>query len=69
MANYVKVVREYALAHYTEDGWDFVVECWADDEIDEVTKDARDDVDAVSLMFEEVKPLADYRDDIRATAW
>jgi len=69
MGKYVKVVRDYALAHYEEDGWDYVVECWADDEIDEVTKDARDDVDAVSLMFEEVKPLADYRDDILATAW
>lgn len=31
----VKFVQSYALGHYTEDGWDVIVEAWTDDEISE----------------------------------
>lgn len=31
----VAAVRKYAELHYTRDGWDYVVECWTDDDIRE----------------------------------
>lgn len=29
----LKAIREHAVANYERDGWDFLVECWSDDEI------------------------------------
>ena len=29
----VQGVREYAKEHYEEDGWDYLVECYSDEEI------------------------------------
>lgn len=34
-AEKVRAVREYAVENYARDGWDYVVECWEDDEIAE----------------------------------
>lgn len=36
----VQKVREYALAHYDQDGWDYLVECYEDAEIAELIGDA-----------------------------
>jgi hypothetical protein len=33
IAEIVAAVKAHALEHYETDGWDFVVECWSDDEI------------------------------------
>lgn len=30
----IKAVREHALKHYNEGGWDYVVECWEDSDIE-----------------------------------
>ena len=35
----VQAVKGYALAHYGQDGWDYIVECWTDEEIAEEIKD------------------------------
>jgi hypothetical protein len=32
-AKMVQAVREYAVEHYTENGWDYVVEAFTDEEI------------------------------------
>ena len=32
----VEAVKRHALAHYEEDGWDTVVECWSEAEIADV---------------------------------
>jgi hypothetical protein len=29
------VVKQYALENYNADGWDYVVECWSDEDIEE----------------------------------
>ncbi len=31
----VKAVKDYAIEHYNDGGWDVVVECWSDAEIAE----------------------------------
>jgi len=41
MADLIEAVREYALIHYNKDGWDFLVECWDDEDIEEQIEGAR----------------------------
>ena len=33
MSTLIEQVKQYALDHYTDGGWDVVVECWSDAEI------------------------------------
>ena len=56
---FVEAVKAFAIANYEVNGWDIVVECYADDEIEMVTRKAKSDIEAVSLMQEWVKPQAD----------
>jgi hypothetical protein len=64
--NYVETVKAFANANYEVNGWDIVVECYADDEIEMVTRKAKSDIEAVSLMQEWVKPQMIQRDEICA---
>lgn len=32
-------LRQYALEHYNDGGWDVIVECWADEDVDNVLKE------------------------------
>ena len=66
---FVEVVKAFAIANYEVNGWDIVVECYADDEIEMVTRNATSDIEAVSLMQEWVKPQADFRAEIQAEAF
>lgn len=66
---FVEVVKAFAIDNYEEDGWDIVVECYADDEIEMVTRKAVDAAQAIALMQEWVKPHADYRAEIQAEAF
>ena len=34
-------VMEYAKAHYNEGGWDVIVECWDNDELNELLADCQ----------------------------
>jgi len=46
----VQAVKEYALAHYGQDGWDYIVECWTDEEIAEEIKDCLSESGAIREM-------------------
>jgi hypothetical protein len=65
-AMFVEVVKAFANANYEVNGWDIVVECYADDEIEMVTRNATSDIEAVSMMQEWVKPQADFREELQA---
>ena len=65
----VEAVRKFALAHYEEDGWDTVIECWSHDEIAEVIKRCTTEAGAIKKMKAEIAPFAAYRADIEATAF
>ena len=65
----IDAVRGYAVEHYNEDGWDYVVECWEDWEIQEIVRGCRSESQAIRKVRKQVKVLGDYRDEIRATAW
>ena len=66
MENLVNAVKAHALANYERDGWDIVIECYSDDDIAAIIKKARTPAGAIKMVRAEIKPSADYRDDIRA---
>jgi hypothetical protein len=69
MEKLVEAVRQHALAHYEEGGWDLVIECWERAEIAKEIAAAKDEAHAIRIMRKRIKPLADYRADIEATAF
>ena len=69
MPNFVEAVKQHAIDNYNEGGWDFVVECWADDEIEIAIATATTAEQAIAIMEQEVGPLADQRAEIQSTIW
>lgn len=65
----VEAVKAHALDNYDTNGWDVVVECWADDEIEEVIVDCTTEEEAITAMRDEIAPFAAYRADIQGTAF
>lgn len=62
----VKAVRAYAEAHYESDGWDFLVECWDDSDIQETISGAETAEEAVALCARVVGILDERRAEVRA---
>ena len=65
----VAAVRHYALANYNSDGWDFVVECWEDEDILERIGDAQTVDAAIAAVRRIVKIQAGRRHDIESEAF
>ena len=66
MQNLVEAVKAHALANYEKQGWDIVIECYSDDDIAEIIKTARTPAGAIKMVRAEIKPRADYRDEVRS---
>ena len=62
----IAAVRQYAEKNYERDGWDYVVECYSDEEIADIIKTARTPAGAIKMVRAQVKHRAEYRDEIRA---
>jgi hypothetical protein len=70
-------IQKHALAHYNEDGWDYVVECMGVEEIWEILYEG--DLngnawnglfdDALRIIAEHCRLLNDVRSDIQGTAF
>jgi hypothetical protein len=71
MSDLVKAVKVHAGKNYDSDGWDYIVEAFEDEEIaDEIRKaNARTPEDAIKVLHEHVKLLAEKRADIQSTAF
>jgi hypothetical protein len=67
--DFVQAVKDFARANYNKDGWDYVVECWADDEIAQEIKGAKTAEAAIKRMKRIAKTQDDYRSEIQSTAW
>ncbi|WP_116131820.1 hypothetical protein [Tropicimonas sp. IMCC34043] len=65
-ADLIAAVREYAVANYDKDGFDFLVECWTDDDIANAITGAKSKTAAIAAARKAVKVLADARQDARA---
>ena len=68
-AELIKEVREYALANYTKDGWDFLVECWDYNEIAEQIGNATTVKGAIANCRQITRMLAEQRSEVQATEW
>ena len=65
----VAAVRQHAVAHYDEGGWDFVVEAWDDAKIVREIGEAFTPAGAIRKVAQVVRIQADVRADIMATAF
>lgn len=62
----VIAVKDHAIEHYEQGGWDIVVEAYEDEEILDVIKRTRSNAGAIKKMASRVGAVADYRADIIA---
>jgi hypothetical protein len=65
----VDAVKAHAVEHYEEDGWDYLVECYSNEEVEELIGKCRTVSGAIKKVAKIMKIKGDYRDDIQATAW
>lgn len=65
-ADLIAAVRAHAVANYDKDGFDFLVECWTDDDIANAITGAKSKSGAIAAARKAVKVLADARQDARA---
>ena len=61
----VSAIRRHAIKNYAKGGWDYVVECYEDNDIIDVIEGARTIKGAIRKMAREIGPIAEYRDDIQ----
>lgn len=59
MYDLVKQVREYAEANYENGGWDYIVECWSDEEIADAIAGAKSKSAAIRKLSRFVKAFAE----------
>lgn len=62
----VAAVRRHAEANYTKDGWDYLVECWSDEEIAEQIGQARTEAGAIRACRKTTKLLDERRREVQA---
>lgn len=66
MSDLVKAVKYHAVANYNKDGWDYVVECYEDDEIANEIRGAREPREAIRMIGKILKAKDDLRKDIQS---
>jgi len=55
MENLIDAVKAHATANYNKNGWDFVLECFSDDQIKDIIGGARTIDGSIAKMREEIK--------------
>ena len=70
MKRIIKKLKSHAQRHYETDGWDYLVECYDDDEIEDILREENATTlkEAVAA-FSFLKLKNDRRKDIEATVW
>ena len=59
-------IRQHALTHYEEDGWDILVECWTTTDILDCMGDASTFEEAIILISDTLSVIDNYREAVRA---
>jgi hypothetical protein len=67
----VQAVKAHATANYNHGGWDYVVECWSDEDIAEVLREhkCKGKATAIAAIGSRVKVLDGVRRDVQAEAF
>lgn len=68
MTKLIEAVRAHAKANYGRDGWDYVVECFEDSELEELINEekAKTEKQAIAAVAKTVKLLAEREREVRA---
>jgi hypothetical protein len=69
MNNLIAAVREYAIANYEKDGWDYLVECWEDSDIQEVIGTAKTERSAIAACRRTLRLMDERRQEVRSEVW
>jgi hypothetical protein len=69
MKTWVERLRQHATVHYTEDGWDILVECWTDEYINEIIGSAKTYEEAVIACSDMLAVMDGFRKEIQAEAF
>ena len=69
MQDLIEAVRAHANANYNRDGWDFLVECWGDEEIAHYMGAAKTPKSAIAKCKRIVKELDLHRREQQGGWW
>ena len=69
MENLIKAVRDHANANWGKGGWDFLVECWSDEDIGVAIGAATTPKAAIAACKRQVKVLDDHRREMQGGWW
>ena len=69
MSNLIAAVRKYAIANYEKDGWDYLVECWEDSDIQEAIGIAKTERSAINACRRIVRIMDERRQEVRSEIW
>lgn len=69
MKTWAERLRQHATVHYTEDGWDILVECWTDEYIAEHYRGCKTYEEAVIAISDVLATMDGYRREVQAEAF
>lgn len=69
MKTWAERIRQHATVHYTEDGWDILVECWTDEYINEIIGNSKSYEEAVIACSDVLSIMDGFRKEIQAEAF
>lgn len=64
IVNLINTIRQHALTHYEEDGWDILVECWSTNDILDCIGDAKNAEEAIIRCSDTLSVIDGYRSEI-----
>jgi len=65
MVDLIKAVRDHAMANYEKDGWDYIIECYSDEDIKEAIGGAKTVAGAIRNVKQIVSRMDDRRKDVQ----
>ncbi len=69
MKTWSERIRQHATVHYTEDGWDILVECWTDEYLNEIIACSKTYEEAVIACSDILSVMDGFRKEIQAEVY
>jgi uncharacterized protein YcsI (UPF0317 family) len=69
MKTWSERIRQHATVHYTEDGWDILVECWTDEYLNEIIGCSKTYEEAVIACSDILSVMDGFRKEIQAEVY
>lgn len=66
MASWIDRIRKHAMTHYTEDGWDILIECWTDQYIEEHYRSCATYEEAVIAISNVLVTMDGWRSEVQS---